>query len=351
MGIAMRFWALFLVCASCCTLRAGGVARRVHEVSGTLPELPTIDVASPDRFLNDLMLSPYWKVERRDQGVFVATARSVGRDTLAEGHSFLFELMMNPSPVLPRDCLIRNGCLVGGRSFNALSISVVFQKPERPGVAFGRPQDHVVIPVHESQEETIGRNSESFLAISLSSQHEIYVVLSETGPDQTRAITFSKALPAMRELARLAATPAEYRVDERYAEFFALFFTSTAKDHEIQRFPGNQGRDIFYGFFRTKPDTSYAGVNIKISHPVYCPDEGTDKRYRLAKAEYLGKPYCDGDLVFFHIEDNSVSVPSPYDQRFGVFTGHETFEGDIEVLNDREQTLLKAKGLFTSHEQ
>lgn len=340
------------IAVACCSVSgAAGGARNVHQVSGTLSELPRIDIVDPGRFLNDLMLSPYWKVERTEDGSFVAKARSVGRDTLAEGRSFLFEFMARPNPVLPEGFLIRNAVLIGGTTFNALGISVVFQKPNRPGVAFGEQQEDVVIPVYESLQESIGPNSTSYLAIKLSRRHEIYMVLAETGADRSRAITFAKVLPAMRELAGLAASSHAYRVDERYAEFFKLFFDSPLKEGVIDRYPGNQGRDIFYGYVRTKPATSYAGVNIRISHPLYCPDEGTDKRYRLKKAEYLGKPYRDGDLVFFLIEDNAVCLPTPYNRRFGYFTGHETFEGDIEVLNDQENVLLKSKARFFSHQQ
>ena len=97
---------------------------------------------------------------------------------------------------------------------------------------------------------------------------------------------------------------------------------------------------------RAKPDTSYKGVNIKISHPQYCPNEGTRESSRLRKAEHLGKPYLDGDVVFFMIEDNAVYLPREYDDRFGIFTGKESFEGDLELLNDREQVLLKTKDMF-----
>ena len=69
-------------------------ARKVHESIGVLPGFSTIDVSNPERFLNDLMLSPFWKVERERDGSFVAKARSIGRDSSSDGEaSYLFEFM------------------------------------------------------------------------------------------------------------------------------------------------------------------------------------------------------------------------------------------------------------------
>ena len=127
--------------------------------------------------------------------------------------------------------------------------------------------------VYESYEPKIGPNSSSELAVKLSSKHEIYVILYEQGADSARRTTFAKLLPALRELADIAGSLEKYRVEERYAAFFSLFFQPPLKDQEIKRFPGLQDRDTFYGYFRAKPGTSYSGVNIKISHTVYCPDE------------------------------------------------------------------------------
>jgi hypothetical protein len=323
----------------------------VHEAIATLPELPHIDVPSPDRFLNDLMLSPYWTVQKDQRGCFVARARSVGVDWPDDGeNSFLFAFMAKPNRDLPKDSMIFNHGVRGDDALNGLDICVVFQKPERRGLTFGESEKGVTIPVYEFHQEAISRNSTSYLAIRLSTQHDIYMILDETGADPARAATFETLVPAMQELAGLADSPDEYRVDERYAEFFNVFFDSPFADSEIRRFPGMQGQDTFYGYFRTQPDTSYAGVNIKISHPVYCPDEGTSKTDRLRRAEYLGKPYMDSDLLFFLIDHNGVYLSSMlYDWRFGYFTGNgNTFEGNIDVLNDEEKVLLRSKGRFTS---
>jgi len=150
----------------------------------------------------------------------------------------------------------------------------------------------------------------------------------------------------LQEIAGIADSPETYRVDDRYADFFQLFFKTPLKDREIRRFPGTQDRDTFYGYFRTEPDLSYRGINIKISHPVFCPDEGTRKHSRLEKAEYSGTPFQPDDTVFFLIEDNAVYLSGEYDQRFGIFTGKESFDGKLEVLNDREQVLFETTDKF-----
>ena len=80
----------------------------VNKTTGTLPQIPTVNVADSDRFLNDLKLSPFWKVEKNDKGSFVAKARSIAEDWPAdEIGSFLFEFMADPNRQLPPDYRIR----------------------------------------------------------------------------------------------------------------------------------------------------------------------------------------------------------------------------------------------------
>ncbi len=320
---------------------------KVHEATLKLPDLPKVNIAEPERFLNNLMLSPLWKVEKVRDGSFIAIARSIGQDWASDGEGlFLFEFMAEQNSNLPKDYRIHNRYLDGDKTFSSFRITVVFQKPDLVSISPGESGQKVTIPVYESFETMIGPNSSSDLAIKLSRQHEVYVVLHEQGSDPYRMTTLAKILPTMQELASLASAPETYRVEEHYAAFFKTFFTPPLKAEGIKRFPGLQDRDTFYGYFRAKPGTSYAGVNIKISHPIYCPVEGTREYSRLQKAEYLGKPYQEGDLLFFLIEDNGVYLSGEYDQRFGTFTGKESFEGNLEVLNDKEVILLKTKGQF-----
>jgi hypothetical protein len=322
-------------------------SKKVCEATGTLPDLPKIDVSHPDRFFNDLMLSPLWKVEKARDGSFVAYARSVSRPWPSDGKgAFLFELMARPNRERPEGGQIHNAYLEGNETFSTFQITVVNRKPDLARIALGASGKRVTLPVYESYERKIGPNSTSELAVRLSREHEIYVVLLEQGADPARKTTFAKILPTLRELAGLAETKGTYRVAKRYEAFFRSFFTFPLKDKEIRRFPGIQERDTFYGYFRARPKTRYAGINIKISHPVYCTDECTREHSRLQKAEYLGKPYEEGDLLFFLIEDNAVYLSEKYDQRFGIFTGRESFKGIVEVLNDGGEVLLKSTGLF-----
>lgn len=247
---------------------------------------------------------------------------------------------------LPKDYRIRDEYLDGEGVFSTFQIHVVFKQPDLTRMTLGQSGQPTSIRVYDSYDSKIGPNSSSDLAFKLSSQHEIYVILHELGADPSRSTTFAKALPALQELADIAGSPETYRVEERYSEFFKRFFDGPLKDQELQRFPGLQDRDTFYGYFRANPATSYHGINIKISHPVYCPDEGTRRDARLQKAEYSGTPYEADDIVFFLIEDNAVYLSGAYDQRFGTFTGKESFEGDLEVLNDQGAVLLKTKGPF-----
>jgi hypothetical protein len=323
-------------------------SKPVCEATGTLPDLPKIDVSHPDRFFNDLMLSPLWKVEKAQDGSIVAFARSVSRPWPSDSKgAFLFELMARPNGKRPEGGQIHNGYLDGNETFFTFQITVVNRKPDLARIALGASGKRVSLPVYETYESKIGPNSTSGLAVKLSRQHEIYVVLQEQGADPARKTTFGKILPTLRELAGLADTKGTYRVGKRYAAFFKLFFTFPLKEKEIKRFPGLQGRDTFYGYFRARPKMRYTGINIKISHPVYCTDECTREHSRLRKAEYLGKPYEEGDLLFFLIEDNAVYLSGKYDQRFGIFSGKERFKGVVEVLNDSGEVLLKSTGLFS----
>jgi hypothetical protein len=342
-----RLICILIALALCNSCSAGYTTKKVHNATGHLPALPAIDVSEPDRFLNDLKLTPLWKVEKDRDGSFVAKARSLGQDWPSDGEGmFLFEFMAQGEKSLPKDYRIHDRYLNGDKTFSSFQVTVVFKKPDLTRMTLVTSGQDVTLGVYESYETKIGPNSFSDMAIRLSSQHEIYLVLHEQGADPARKTTFAKVLPALQELAGIADSPKTYRVEERYAAFFKVFFTPPLKDQELKRFPGLQDRDTFYGYFRVKPDTSYNGINIKISHPVYCPDEGTRKYSRLEKAEYSGAPYQKDDIVFFLIEDNAVYLSGEYDERFGTFTGKDSFDGILEVLNDRGQVLFKTTDKF-----
>jgi hypothetical protein len=323
-------------------------SKKVHEVTKDLPDFPKVNVTDPDRFLNDLKLSPLWKVEREHDGSFIAIARSIKPDDPFDesGRMFLFELMGKKDKTLPKDYSIRNRYLAGRKTFSSFSVIVVFKRPRDIEVTFGESGQKATLGVYESYEKILGPNSSSHLAITLSKQHEVYVLLREQGADSTRSTTFAILPHVLRELADIALSPDQYRVEERYEAFFKLFFKLPLGNQKLKHFPGIQDRDTFYGYFRAQSTISYSGINIKISHPVYCPDEGTRKYSRLQKAEYLGTPHHENDILFFLIEDNTVYLSGKYDEQFGTFTGTNSFDGILEILNDKEAVLLKTTDKF-----
>ena len=328
-------------------------ARKVAEATVAIPEEPAINIQDPGKFLNDLKLSPYWKVEKDRSGSFVAIARSVGSESgfrEAEG-SFLFEFMTKEGARIAKDETIQNGYLRGGDVFSSFSACVVFRKPAASDASISSLGKPLALGVFENGEKTIGPNSYSVLGLKLSETHEIYLLLREQGADATRKTSGLKLSAAIREMKRIADLPERYAVAEVYGRFFDLLFEKPLADHDLGRYAGMQDRDTFYGYFKATPDTSYEGINIKVSHPVYCPDEGTRKSSRLQKAEYLGKPYQDGDLMFFLIEDNAVYLSEEHNKEFGTFSGTKSFDGIMELLNGDKAVLLKTTEKFKGWER
>ncbi len=352
MKTATQFATILLLVAFGGSCNVDPIVTKVHNAVGTLPDFPKIDVTEPERFLNDLMLCPFWKVERARNGSFVARPRSLGPRWPSDGERvFLFDVMAREDKSLPKDYRIYNAGLGGHETFSSFGVTVVFEKSDLTNSTLGEAGQDTSLGVYDSYHTKIGSNSSSSLVIKLSTQHDIYVFLREHGADPKRTATFATVTPVMQELARIAGSSKTYRTEERYSAFFNLFFTPPLEDQKIKRLPESQGRDTFCGYFRSKPDTSYAGVNIKISQPVYCQGEGTRRSSRLQKAEYLGAPYHEGDLMFFLIEDNAVFVSDEYIQNFGWYSGNESFEGALEVLNDRDTVLLTANDKFTGWER
>lgn len=345
---------LLLGCCPSCS--ADYRDRIVHTLSRQLPAIPSVSVTDADKFLNDLKLSPLWKVEKNRDGKHEARARSIGPDDPFDKTSgrFLFELFSNPTIQLSKDWRISNRYISGNYTvknggFASFSAIIVFTKPT--DVDFCKDDGSVALEVHESYEKKIGPNSHSTLAIRLSKTHDIYLLVREQGEDTARTTTFTKLPALMQAVASVSALPARYRVAEQYKRFIETFFQFPLKEMEVKRLPGMQDRDMFYGYFKSKPDTSYEGINIRISHPVYCNGECTRDFSRLQKAEYLGKPYYDDDALFFLIEDNAVYLLPEYDKQFGTFSGKNSFEGTLEVLNGAGKVLYKTKDKFKGWER
>lgn len=331
--------ALDILGAVVITLLSGAASNhqpnQVAEVELTVPIFTDIKIQDSDKFLNDLMLSPYWGVTKEDVGTYIAKPRSVNAFSDEWKHiGFLYESLGSSS--------------IERRSEDARwSAQIIFKHPGEDHIVIAHSGEQIQLGIYEHRKEVIGLNSFSYLAIPLSLQSEIYLVLRESGKDLTRETTLNKIPGLISEIQSIADAPTEYRTAERYSDFFKEYFDSTVEPHVLKRADGNQGRDTFYGYFRTQPDLNYDGINIKISHPVYCPDEGTRRGTRLRKSEYPGKPYYEQDLIFFLIKDNAVYLPREYDKRFGFFTGSETFTGKIEILNSAQQVLIKSSGEFT----
>ena len=218
-------------------------------------------------------------------------------------------------------------------------------------MTLGEPGESVALGVYASVENRLSPNSYSKLAIPISEEQEIYVLLREQGEDKTRTATFEALPKVFDELQTLATLPESYRVEDQYAEFFSTFFDDPLEEQSLQRFPGLQDRDILYGYFRSQSDTSYEGINIKVSHPVYAEGEATREFARLRKADYLGQPYEEQDLLFFLIEDNAVYLLPEYSQQFGTFSGTESFDGIVEVLNEDNEVLLETIAPFKGWER
>jgi len=326
----------------------------VHSVTHELPAFHPVDVTNPDKFANDLKLSPLWKVEKNSQGIFEAHARAITPDSASEkmGRMFLFELLSTPGQNPPKNYRINNRYIDGSEdAFSSFSAYIVFQKPTDSYVSFCENDKEVTLGVYDSWEHKLGLNSLSVLAIKISKAHEIYLLIHEQGIDSQRATTFARLPSIMRAIADVVELPSTYRAEEQYRRFYQLFFDYPLKDKELKRLPGIQGRDTFYGYFKVQPQTNYEGVNIRITHPVYCGGECTLGYERLNKAEYLGKPYQDFDFLFFLIEDNAVYLTGNYDKDFGIFSGTNSFDAKLEVLNADGEVLIESVDKFKGWER
>jgi hypothetical protein len=344
---------LVLAMSFCCSCRDELGDKEVHRVTKRLPDFAYVNVRDSDKFLNDLKLSPMWKVEKDRGGYFMAVARSVAPESPFDesGREFLFELLSKEKPELKKDHIIHNRYIRSANRFSSFSAKVLFRKLDISNLSVATPSGNVTLRIFESFGNRIGSNSFSQLALKLSDEHDIYLLLCEQGSDKSRRTTFQKLISVTQELEGLTKLPKEYRVDERYKDFLEMVFDMPLKDQELRRFPGIQDRDTFYGYFKASPKTNYEGINIKISHPIYCPDEGTRKYSRLRKAEYVGTPYQTGDAMFFLIEDNAVYLNLKYSKQFGTFSGTGSFNGTLEVLNGEGSLLLKTTEKFKGWER
>ncbi len=343
--------ALLALCLLSCDVQFR--AKEVARVETTVPALEDVKIVDATRFLNDLKLSPFWKVEQDRDGSLVAKARSIGPENrFGYGSSeFLFKFIQDKRKALG-ELRINNDYLRGDELFSSFSAMVVFGSLPKMGVTLIKGGEKTSVPVHESYDSKIGPNSSSQVAIRLSDDQDVFLVVYEQGSDPKRATTW-KMLPAIvNELKNVASLPKEYLVIEQYSELFSLLFQDTKPDHRIQRLSGMQDRDTFYGFLKPTGEWNLEGINIKISHPVYCGGEGTRESSRKQKAEYLGAPSDrEKDRLFFLIEDNAVYLKQPYNADFGTFSGSKSFEGTLEIIDGGGKSIVTTKDQFKGWER
>jgi hypothetical protein len=331
--------------------REGAVATISQKVAG----LTAVDVKDTARFLNDLKLSPYWKVEKNRAGDFEAHLRAiVSSDPFSKRNGkFLSEQSWEEN--LPADWRIENHAMRADDQAT-LSVTIVFKKPDERRAGLVAEDGNVSLKVFNEggppgAPQKLDANSISELEVKISKGNSVYLLIQEQGESATRAATFAAARTASREAGAVSALPASYRVAEKYAPFFKKLFPETENDVVLKRLPGIQDRDMFYGYLRTKEGTSYEGLNLRVSHPVVSNGEATRESERLRKAEYLGKPYATDDRLFFAIEDNAVYVLPQYSQEYGTFSGNKTFQGKVELLNAEKKTLYQGEEPFKGWER
>lgn len=339
------------LCVSSCDAQFR--TKEVATVEATVPVLEDVRVGDSMKFLNDLKLSPYWKVERDRDGTLFAKARSIGAEHhVGDGSSlFLFEYMQHKPKKLGK-LRIYNDYLRGNDVFSSFSAMVVFRALPKSGVTQIKSGEKARVPVQESYDSKISPNSGSQVAVSLGDDQDIFLVVYEQGSDPKRATTWKKLPRIVRELKDLASLPKEYLVVDQYSDLFSLLFPDTMPDHRIQRLPGIQDRDTFYGFLKPVEGWNVEGINIKISHPVYCDGECTREASRKTKAEFLGAPSNrDRERLFFLIEDNAVYLKPPYDADFGTFSGTKSFEGTLEIIDGGGKSIVTTKEQFKGWER
>lgn len=343
--------ALLALCVSSCDAQFR--AKEVARVETTVPVLEDVKIVDAKRFLNDLKLSPFWKVERDRGGALLAKARSIGPENhFGDGSSeFLFKFIQDKRKNLG-ELRIYNDYLRGDELFSSFSAMVVFGPLPKTGVTLIKGGEKTSVPVQESYDSKIGPNSSSQVAVRLSDDQDVFLVVYEQGSDPKRTTTWKMLPGIVNELKSVASLPKEYLVIEQYSDLFSLLFPDTKPDHRIQRLPGMQDRDTFYGFLKSTGEWDLEGINIKISHPVYCGGEGTRESSRKQKAEYLGVPFDrERDRLFFLIEDNAVYLKHPYDADFGTFSGSKSFEGTLEIIDGGGKSIVTTKDQFKGWER
>lgn len=317
------------------------------------------DIIDKGKLLNDLMLSPYWKVEKKSNGNYIAKVRYVsddfGMSFEKRAPMFLFSFINKGKTKIPEGQVITSEYMSYESIYSSFHASIIFEKPDKQfPFSLYKKGEKIQLGICESYSDKVGPNSWSELVFKLSRTKEIYLILHEQGEDKSRQKTFQYAYQLLKEISKIAKLPNKYHTRDIYSKFYNFRFAVLQEKFQIKRVPASQDRDTFYGYFKTNKNIDYNGINIKVSHPKYCGTDGECTRdySRLQKAEYLGKPYFDNDLLYFQIEDNAIYLSSrKYDKMFGTFSGKKSFKAKLEVLNGKGKVLYEKYDKFKGWER
>lgn len=313
---------------------------------------PLTHVYDSAKLLNDLALSPYWKVVKSENGDFQAWARVLDPPPLViiGKPRFFFDEFSKANGRLEPGWQISDGfCRLESVSASVCVI-VLFARPVEGDLV--SDDGKVTLTIDGLRNGELTANSASTLIVPLDKKVRVFLRITELGKDPTRRSTFFTYGRAMMELEHMCALPRTYRVDDVYQPFFKAVFGLPLHEHDMRQIEHLQRRDTYYGYLQRK--RSQQGddpISLRISHPVYCRGECTRPSARERKAEFLGRPYSDCDHLFFCFEDNAIFLQSQYNSQFGVFSGKESFLADVELLTGGNKVLLNKKMSVQGWEQ
>jgi hypothetical protein len=308
----------------------------------------SVNITDPKKFLNDLMLSPYWRVTRNRSGAFVAEVRWVNAMSPSESvqPELLSSFVQSDRPLLGDRGISHRGSYRKGA---ITDIRATIQFAADPNATVVVSGEKTSLPIY-GRGSAMDPNGVSRLAVRLSQEHEVYVVIRETGESESRECTLGFAREVLRDIKAVVELPEDYRITERYSALFKAFFPDTSADCRLERIAGFQDVDTVYGFVAAKEGRDLQGVSIKISHPVYCGGEGS--RRNSDQFEYLGVPSRpESDRLFFVVENNVVILKPEYNGKFGIWHGSDSFEGDMELIGGDGAAIGGVKSWFRGWER
>lgn len=309
-------------------LACGGSGIIEPEVVHTEP-LDLSGVPAPtlgDGILDELKRSPLWSVSGG-----VAALRSV---TPQGGEPVLVtEWLDQGAPPISQ---IHNGAIRQGNAVMSLSVKVTSEPPEEPAATLG---GSAPLPITAGYADGVPDGySESTLWVVLG--EGLWLQVAEQSPDPHRAATKAAVEGAVAALTRAAAGRGQPARD-----LYAPFFSAVGGAGTLLRYEGLQSRDTLGAVFVAEAGRRYDGVMVRVFDEAVCGGECTRGWQQERKAEQLGAP-PPGDLVFALVEDNAVYLSGEADERYGIFTGSESFEAEIRWTDAGGAPLASERGLF-----